>query len=272
MSAKATRVQPRSAGFISNVYSLGVRSLRSLPRDIETIIPAFIIPAFFYVVNVGIFSDFVGMADFGLEYHEFQIPVAILFGVTGLSRASLLVLDIQRGYFDRLSLAPVNRFAMILGLIMADIVTAIIVSVPVLILSFVWGLVASPGVPWVDTGVGGVFALLFLTVCWSLAYNSVVYGIALKTGNPALVNVSFIIFFPVMFFSTLYLPLEALSGWLGAIARLNPTTYVMDGMRSLLTPGWDWAALGWAMLNIAIVATLTISFALWGLNSRLRRK
>ena len=266
------RVKARNAGFALNVYSLGVRAVRSLPRDIETLVPSLFIPVFFYLVNVGIFSDFVGMADFGIEYHEFQIPVAIMFAVTGLSRASVLVLDIQRGYFDRLSLAPVNRVAMLVGMILADMLMAVLVTIPVLVLSFFWGVFTVDNISWFDTGVLGFALFIVITVAWSLAYNLITYGIALKTGNPAIVNTSFIIFFPVLFFSTLYLPLDQLTGWLGAVARVNPTTYVLDGMRSLLTPGWDWVALGLCALSIAIVFALTLTFALWGLNARLRRK
>ena len=37
------------------------------------------------------------------------MPTAILLGVTGVSRAGALVLDMQNGYFDRLLLTPVRR-------------------------------------------------------------------------------------------------------------------------------------------------------------------
>jgi len=257
-------VAPRNAGFLLNVYALGVRSIRALPRDPEVIIPALVIPAFFYIVNIGIFQDFASNLP-NINYVEFQLPVAILFAVTGLSRAGILVLDIQNGYFDRLALAPINRLATILGLIIADVVLTVIISIPVFILGLIFGVQF-------DTGLLGIAVIMLITLSWTMVYNGISYGIALKTGNPTIVNTSFIIFFPVIFLSTVYLPLEAMTPTLQTIARFNPTTYVLDGLRTLLSPGWDWTAVGLAFLSIAIVGVFTLSFAIWGLNARLRRK
>ena len=50
------------------------------------------------------------------------MPACIIFGVTGISRAGVLVTDIQDGYFDRLLLTPVRRLALLLGMMVADIV------------------------------------------------------------------------------------------------------------------------------------------------------
>ena len=66
-------------------------------------IPALMIPLFFFVVNVGALQDFSEQGIPGFDYKAFQLPVAIIFAVTGISRAGTLVLDIQDGYFDRLA-------------------------------------------------------------------------------------------------------------------------------------------------------------------------
>ena len=81
---------------------------------------------------------------------------------------------------------------------------------------------------------------------WSLACAGFGYAIALKTGNPAAVNSSFLLFFPLLFMTSSYVPRSQLSGWLSVIATWNPVTYVLEGLRSLVTIGWDWASLGTA--------------------------
>ena len=176
-----TPVTARRAGFLRDVMSLGGRALRSIPRDVETLVPALIIPVFFFIINVGALQDLTeipgGAAAAGFDYKAFQIPVAILFAVTGLSRANILVLDIQNGYFDRLALSPVNRLAMLLGFMVADMALAVAMSVPVFVLAF------AIGVDFV-TGLLGIAALLVLTVIWAIVYNGFPYAIALKTGNP----------------------------------------------------------------------------------------
>ena len=54
--------------------------------------------------------------------------VAIVFAVTGVTRAGAMVLDIQNGYFDRLMTTPVSRRALLLGHMVADFVLVVALS------------------------------------------------------------------------------------------------------------------------------------------------
>ena len=53
--------------------------------------------------------------------------------------------------------------------------------------------------------------LVFIVIAalWSLAFAGFGYAIALKTGNPAAVNSSFLLFFPFLFLTTSYVPRDA---------------------------------------------------------------
>jgi ABC-2 type transport system permease protein len=258
-----TAVRARRAGFLRDVLSLGGRALRSIPRDPEALIPALIVPVFFFIVNVGALQDLTEQMP-GIDYKAFQLPVAILFAVTGLSRANILVLDIQGGYFDRLALTPVNRLAMLLGFMVADIVMVIGVSIPVIALGLIVGVQF-------ETGVLGILAFLGIGGVWAIAYNGFPYAIALKTGNPAAVNSSFLLFFPVMFLTTVFVPQEALAGWMAQVVRFNPVTYLLDGMRSLITVGWDPGDILAALAGISVIALVSVPLALLALLGRVRR-
>ena len=259
-----TRVTARKAGFFRDVAHLGGRSLRSIPRDPETLYPALIIPVFFFAINVGALQDLTESIP-GFDYKAFQIPVAILFAVTGLSRANVLVMDIQNGYFDRLALTPVNRLALLLGFVAADLALAVAMSIPVFILAFAVGVNF-------ESGLLGIVALLGLTALWAMVYNGFPYAIALKTGNAAAVNTSFIIFFPVVFLTPLFAPKEALTGWMATVVTYNPVTYLLDGMRSLVSEGWALSDILAALGGIAGLGVLTIPLASWALLGRVRRK
>ena len=74
------------------------------------------------------------------------------------------------------------------------------------------------------------------------------------------------LFLPLMFLTTLFAPKEALSGWLEAAATVDPTTYVLAGMRSLSMSGWDASDLGGAVLAVAAMGTISVSLALLALN------
>ena len=97
------------------------------------------------------------------------------------------------------------------------------------------------------------------------------YAIALKTGNPAAVNSSFLLFFPFSFLTTSFLPREVLTGWLATVARYNPVTYLLDGLRSIVSSGWDGARIGKALLAIVGVGAVSFTLALTALRGRVRR-
>ncbi len=252
------------AGFRRDLVSVATRALRQIPREPEAIIPALIIPVFFYVVNVGALSP-VAEAAGVTDFKAFQLPVAIIFAVTGVSRASALVSDINDGYFDRLLLTPMSRPALLLGLMVADFALVIALSIPVIILG------AVVGVQFV-TGILGILVFLLLAGLWGLAFTGFPYAIALKTGNPAAVNSSFLLFFPFAFLTTAFLPQEALTGWLSTLATYNPVTYVLAALRSLLTEGWVVTPLIQGVIAILGVAAVSHTLAFMALKGRVSRK
>jgi len=263
-TAIGTPVRARRAGFIRDVMSLGGRALRSLPRDPESIFPALVVPVFFFAVNVGALQDVAEQIP-GIDYKAFQLPVAIMFAVTGVTRANILVLDIQGGYFDRLALTPVNRLAMLLGFMVADLCIVIGLSLPVLALGFATGVRF-------ESGPFGVLAFLGIAGIWAIVYNGLPYAIALKTGNPAAVNSSFLLFLPVTFLTTVFVPKEALTGWMARVVEFNPVTYLLQGMRSLITEGWVVTDILLALAGIGVVAVISVPLAMGALLGRVRRR
>src|SRR6202035_4309539 len=107
-------IRARPAGFLHDLTSIAGRALRGVPRDIATVMPPIFIALFFFVVNIATLKKLAGSVP-GLDYNAFEMATAILLGVTGVSRAGSLVLDIQDKYFDRLLLTPVPRAAIRIG-------------------------------------------------------------------------------------------------------------------------------------------------------------
>jgi len=122
-----------------------------------------------------------------------------------------------------------------------------------------------------ETGVLGVIAFIGLAALWSLAFSGFGYAIALKTGNPAAVNSAFLLFFPFLFLTSSYVPRSQLSGWLDTVAGLNPVTYLLDGLRSLVSSGWEWSQLGQALLAIVFLGAVSMSLCFAALRGRIRR-
>ncbi|HSO95962.1 MAG TPA: ABC transporter permease [Acidimicrobiia bacterium] len=263
VDAELLDVRPRPAGFLADCLAIATRAIRAVPREPEVLIPALFVPMFFFFINIGALQKLAEHSGQVSDFKAFQLPVAIIFAVTGVSRASALVTDIQDGYFDRLLITPVRRLPLLLGLMAADFLVVCALTVPVLALGFLVG-VHFP------TGFGGVLVFILMGGLWGLAFTGFPYAIALKTGNPAAVNTSFILFFPFAFLTTSFLPKAALSGWLATIAQYNPVTYLLVGMRSLVLTGWDGGALAEGFAAIIGVGAVSISLALLALRGRLR--
>jgi ABC-2 type transport system permease protein len=260
----SVEIRPRKAGFAADLLSVAGRAVRRLPREPESIVPALIVPVFFYVVNVAALGSVAEESGAVGDFKAFQLPVAIIFAVTGVSQANALVTDIQDGYFDRLLLTPIRRVALLLGLMVADLVLVMALTLPVLALGFAYGVRFETGVP-------GVLAFIVLSGAWGVVFTGFPYAIALKTGNPGAVASSFILFFPFAFLTTSFLPKDALSGWLSAVATVNPVTYLLEGLRALITDGWVAADLGAAVLAVLGVGVVSIGLALATLRGRVKR-
>jgi ABC-2 type transport system permease protein len=257
-------VRARPAGFVADVLAVAGRALRAVPRDLESVMPPVFIALFFFLVNVGTLQHLTERNIANFDFTAFMMPTAILLGVTGVSRAPALVIDVQNGYFDRLLLTPVRRVAILLGHLCADVTVAAALTVPILLVGFAMGVRF-------DSGPLGIVVFVLIAALWSLAFSGFGYAVALKTGNPGAVNSMFLLFFPFLFLTTSYVPKSQLSGWLHAVAAWNPVTYLLEGLRSLVTSGWDAGDLGAALLAVVIVGALSMSMCFAALRSRIRR-
>ncbi len=259
------RVHARAAGFWTDFRSVSLRALRLTWRDPEAFGPALVIPVFFFLVNVGALQQFVEDSfPKGFDYKAFQLPVAVVFAVTGISRASALVIDVQDGYLDRLLLTPVRRSTLLLGLMSADFLLIVALAVPVSALGLAVGVRPA-------TGALGLLVFILLAGLWGLAFTGFPYAIALRTGNPTAVNNAFLLFFPFAFLTTAYIPEEAMTGWLATAIKFNPTTYLLGGMRALMQTGWEWDELGKGLIAIVGMGIVSFATAFAALRGRVKR-
>ena len=84
-------------------------------------------------------------------------------------------------------------------------------------------------------------------------------------------NSSFLLFFPFLFLTSSYVPREELTGWLDTVATVNPVTYLLEGLRSLVMRGWLWDELGQAVLAVACVGAVSMWLCFAALRGRIRR-
>jgi ABC-2 type transport system permease protein len=243
---------------------LSRRAVREVWRIPAATIPTLFIPVFFLVVNLGqVNRIFPPSTPFlhGQHYVAFQIPVSLVFAVSSATSGLAMVTDIDIGYLDKLLAAPIRRTSIVWGRLAADVVRGLAVSALVLAVGFAFG-------ARIKSGLIGVLLLIALSALWGVAYAGIAIAIALKTKNVQTTNASFIIFFPLLFLTPNFVPLDLLAGPLKAIARFNPVTYVITGLRDLvLYPDIHWGSLGACVLTIALTGIVLTGLSLRALNT-----
>jgi ABC-2 type transport system permease protein len=242
---------------------LAVRSLRESARQPAIEFGNLFIPIFFFAVTVGAIGN-VAARGFGVDnYLAFQLPVAILQGVAGAAGTSgmAIVTDIERGYFDKLLLTPAPRLSLVLGRLLADAVRLTVLSTIILAA----GLIAGSGM---QSGPPGILVILAIGALFGLAYSSLGVAIALKTGSAQAAQMSFLLFFPLLFLSPAFAPKEVFAEWMQFLATINPVTYIVEGQRDLVIDGWDARSLTACFASIFGLGAFTLSLVFWGLRSR----
>jgi ABC-2 type transport system permease protein len=241
---------------MSQSWLLGQRALREGWRTPEALLPTLFIPLFFLVVNVGqaakIFPS--GSTPFlnGQGYGAFQMPNSLLLAASFGTAALFLVEDIEGGYFDKLRAAPVSRTAIVMGRLIAELVKGVIIATALVVLGLVFGIT-------IASGPLGFVLLIGITALWGVVFVGFMQLIALKTRSAAATNSAGLVFFPLLFLTPNFVPRDLLTRPMEIAATLNPVTYVMEAMRSLLLRDLVWSEIWPGFLVVVLAGALMLA-------------
>jgi ABC-2 type transport system permease protein len=238
--------------------ALGQRALREALRQPDALFMTFFIPLFFLAVNTGqaadVFpSDNTGFLE-GQGYGAFQLPIALLLAASFGMGALFLVEEIENGYFDKLRAIPVPRYSFVLGRLIAEGAKSVVISIVIVLLALAFGVK-------IASGPIGFALLVVLASLWGIVYSGFIQLIALKSRNAAAVNSGGLIFFPLLFLTPNLVPREDLTPWMETAATLNPVTYLMEALRSLILVDLDWSKIwpGFAVIAVAGAVALYLN-------------
>mgnify|MGYP005842313339 CR=1 FL=1 len=264
------RSEPASTmPFLLQVTTMTWRNLVTIFRTPAAVIPTLIISAFFLLVynsSLGGASNFVpGLI--GQSYLGFILPVSVVSAALGGAGVAgqAIVRDIENGYFNKLLLTPASRGALVLGAMLAGAIILTLQTSLVTVVGLLMGLQPK-------TGPLGVLVMLGLALLLGTAFAGFTVAMALRSGNAAATQGATFLFFPLTFLTSTFVPITLLSGWIRTAAEINPVTYVLDAMRTLLNTGWDAQVVLRGLIAILILAVLTFAFAMASLRARTRRR
>jgi ABC-2 type transport system permease protein len=235
---------------MSATIVLGKRALREATRQPDALFMTMFIPLFFLVVNTGQAAEIFPSASTeflqGQGYGAFQLPITLLLAASFGMAAVFLVEEIEGGYFDKLRAIPVPRYSIVLGRLVAVAAQGVVISTVIVLLALPFGVT-------IASGPLGFVLLVALTALWGVVYSGFIQLIALKSRSAAAVNSGGLIFFPLLFLTPNFVPREMLTEPMEVAATLNPVTYLMEALRSLVLYDLDW---GEILPGFAVVAVL----------------
>jgi len=254
----------RHATFWSITRYVAWRNLRILLRSPTLLVPALLLPLFFLIAFAGALSNLTNLPGFGTkDYTAFQYVFALMqsAGFTGAMGGFAMAEDFESGFMDRLMTTATSRAAIISGYVLAMLARGLIAVAVLTPIAFAFGMRMHGSVLEI-VGLFGLAALLnIVATLWST-------GVAMHVRSFAAAGGMFLPLFLVLFLAPVFVPLSSLTGWLHAVAVVNPFTRLLEAGRGFIT-GQPKDVL-WAFGALAAMVALSTIWALRGVRSAAR--
>ena len=236
----------------NQVLHLARRSvIRTLRQPANWITPL-IFPLALMAVNSGGLQAATSLPGFPTDsYVAFFLAFPFIQGAlfSTVNAGVDLARDIQTGFLNRLALTPMQSTALLVGHLGGVIVMGFVQAIWYLAVGLAIGVR-------IQAGVLGTVVLLVLAVLIVTAFGSFGALAALRTGSTEAVHSLFPVFFVFLFISSMNLPRNLIeTDWFQTAASLNPVSYQIEAIRSLVIEGWNEEAL---LLGFTIVIGLAI--------------
>ena len=162
--------------FFSDMSVMLGRSMRHIFRSMDTIITVTLMPIAFMLLFVYVFG---GAIQTGTEnYVNYLLPGILLIAIaSGISyTAYRLLIDKQRGIFERFHSMPIARSTVLWGHVLTSLISDAISVAVIIVVTSIIGFRSSAGVlPWL--AVIGILALFTLALTWI----AVIAGLSAKS-------------------------------------------------------------------------------------------
>jgi ABC-2 type transport system permease protein len=221
------------------------RGLNEVLRVPGGAVPGVLAPTIFMLGLAAVFGQAANLRGFGADdFLTFVVPVGMLQGAgfTGAATGVNLARDIERGWFDRLLLAPTPRSVVLAGLVASASLRALLPVTFLLVVAVAIG-VDPPGPLALLLAVVLVMGLAAVMACWGVV-------IALRFRTQQAAPLMQVANFVLVLFTTAYAPEPLLADWLRAVANVNPVTYVLEGVRQGFVGEVTWATTWPALLAV----------------------
>jgi ABC-2 type transport system permease protein len=226
---------------IHQIWLIARRSLIRTFRQPGVWFPPLTFPLMLMAVNSNGLRAATHLPGFPTDsFLAFFLPFSFMQGAlfaSGIAGVDL-ARDIDTGFLNRLALTPVRGSALLLGQIGGAVGIGLVQALLYL------GVGLAAGVH-IDSGVPGAILIVALALLIAVGFGALGLWMALRTGSSEGVQSQFPLLFFTLFISSMNLPRNLIEvDWFRDLATINPVSYMIEGLRSLVIQGWNGQALG----------------------------
>jgi ABC-2 type transport system permease protein len=237
-------------------------------RQPASAIPPLLFPVMLMAVNAAGLDASTRLPGFPTDsFLAFALAVPFIQGAlfSTMNAGTDLARDIQTGFLNRLALTSMRGSALIVGQLAGIVVLGVVQAVFYVLVGLVVGVEFA-------SGLGGIAVLLVFAVLVSAGFGALGIFLALRTGSGEAIQGLFPLLFVFLFLSSMNAPRDLIEiDWFQLVATLNPVSYLLEAVRSLIITGWDAQALLLGFGLALAIAVVALALASWALVERLTR-
>jgi ABC-2 type transport system permease protein len=254
--------------FADQVALLARRSVVRTARQPANVIFPLVFPLLLLAVNASGLKSATRLPGFPTDsYLAFALAVPFIQGAlfATMNAGTDLARDIQTGFLNRLALTPMRGVALLAGQLGGVMATTLAQTTVWIVAGLVVGVDFA-------SGPAGIVVLFAFSLLIGLGFGALGAFLALRTGSGEAVQGVFPAFFVFLFISSMALPRNLIEiDWFRTAATLNPVSYLLEAVRSLIITGWDGEALALGFGIAGLIAVIAITLASMALHTRLER-
>jgi ABC-2 type transport system permease protein len=249
------------------IAALGARSVKQTFRRPQLMAPIVVFPSILLAIQTAGAGQAVNLEGFPPvnSFLDFMLAGAMIQStlLAGNSGGIALAVDIEMGFTDRLLAAPISRFAIVLGRLAGTAALSALAALWFIAIGLIFGAHIEEGIP-------GVLLMIFFVVLSGVAFGGVGAAVALRTGRASVVQGLFPLVFVILFLSSAFFPQALLLEPAATVARYNPLSFIVEGIRDPVISSISWDVFLKAMGSLALVGGLSIWWSALALRRRLR--
>jgi ABC-2 type transport system permease protein len=194
-----------------------------------------------------------------VPYIQYLLPGSIvmsIFMMVMIGGGIIFVDDKARGLHEGYLVTPITRLELILGFNLSGAIKAVLAG---LVLMTIGSLIAGVPNPFEPLRLLRLFVVIVVT---AIALVSMMFLLMVRVNDPLIPRATFGVLNTFLYFpSGAVYPTQAFPAWMRAISKVDPFTYAVHALKSLVLKNTGFGAIGFDLLYLALFAVLSMALA-----------